>query len=209
MKGIVLSFACVLSSQVAFAQEPAKAEPEPEPATQPAPAPASEMPDPAPPKLAPPKFFVAAGVAVPFLIRADPGAPIKAMTFTPDERTSVAQALTVGYIINPKISVAVNALFLETLRADTDMAKTGFAFGGIAAVVQYRFYKTLTFSAGPMFFYRSYFEYKNDIGAQYALAYGMPLPNKFGLSFVIASPQAYKERPVYALTAGVTLAKRF
>jgi hypothetical protein len=206
MSRILLSLACVLVSQLAFAQEPPKTEP------QPAPAPASEMPPPEPapaPKMAPPRIFVAAGVALPFLIRADPGSPVKAMTFTPDERTSVAQALSVGYIINPKLAVAINALFLETLRTDTDGAKTGFAFGGIAAVVQYRFYKTLTFSAGPMFFYRSYFKYQNDLGAQYALAYGVPLPNKFGLAFVLSSPQAYKEHPVYALTAGVTLAKRF
>ena len=201
MNRISLSFACVvLASKLALAQEP----PAPEPAAPPEPTTAAPAP-----KMKPPKVVVSAGIAIPFIIRADPGAPVPAMTFTPDERTSLAQSLSVGYIINPKMVVAVNALFLETLRTDQEMGKTGFAFGGIAAVLQYRFYKTLTFSAGPMFFYRTYFQYKNDFGAQYSLAYGMPLANKFSLAFGLNSPQAYKNRPVYALTAGVTLAKRF
>ena len=161
------------------------------------------------PKASPPRFIASVGVALPFYIYARPAGSASAMHFTPDERTSLAESISVGYIVNPKVSVLVSGLFLETLRADTDKAKTGFSFGGVAALVSYRFYKTMTFTAGPMYFYREYFLYENDLGALYSLAYAMPLPNKFAVSFNRNSPQSYFNKPVVAVTAGVNLARRF
>src|SRR5687768_17057562 len=210
MTRFVPTIACVLlAAAPALAQDPA------DPA-----APVEASPPSAPPAAAegqptqqgvlkPPRLIVSAGIALPFYIYARPAGGATAMHFTPDERTSLAQSLAVGYVVNPKVSVLINALFLETLRTDQEMGKTGFAFGGIAAMVSYRFYKTMTFSAGPMYFYREYFLYENDIGAFYALAYGIPMPNKFVLSLALNSPQAYFNKPVVAVAAGVNIARRF
>ena len=60
-----------------------------------------------------------------------------------------------------------------------------------------------------MYFYREYFLYENDLGAFYALTYGIPLPNKFVFSLALSSPQSYINKPVVAVTAGATLARRF
>ena len=203
MKWCLYLFACVvLTTTTALAQDgtpPAGVPADPTPAETPPAAPANK----------PPRFIASIGVALPFYIYARPAGAMSARHFTPDERTSIAQAVAIGYVVNPKVTVFLNGLFLETLRTDTEGAKTGFAFGGIAALVSYRFHKTMSFAAGPMYFYREYFLYENDIGAFYALTYGIPMPNKFALSLALTSPQAYMNKPVIAVAAGVNLARRF
>lgn len=155
------------------------------------------------------KFVASLGVSMPFYIYARPAGAASVKHFTPDERTSLAESLAVGYIVNPKVTVFVSALFVETLRTDQETAKTGFFFGAVAALVSYRFYKTMSFSAGPMFVYREYFLDEMDFGALFVLAYGVPLSSNFSLAFTINSPQAYINKPIAAVAAGVNLGRRF
>jgi len=154
-----------------------------------------------------PRIIASIGLAMPVYIWAEPTGMSPGVTTTPDQKQSLAQSIAVGYVVNPRVNVFLSALFFETVH--TNMGTTGFAFGGVAAFASLRLWRGLSLGAGPMVFYREFLKSQNDLGALFVLAYPIKLPDQFALTFVVNSPQAWLNRPVIAITPGVSLSRRF
>ena len=144
---------------------------------------------------------------MPVYIWAEPTGMSPGVTTTPNQKLSFAQSLALGYVLNPRVSLFASALFFETVH--TSMGPTGFAFGGVAALASFKLWRGLSFGLGPMVFYREFLKTQNDLGALFVLAYSIKLPEQFALNFVVNSPQAWVNRPLIAITPGLSLARRF
>jgi hypothetical protein len=194
-------------------------EPTPEPTPEPsAPPPVVEAPvaEPAPSIMQPavmppakkkPKYIAAIGLALPLYVWAKPVDGMPSISITPDERLQLAQTAQIGFFVHPRVAVHLVGIFLETLR--TDAGKTGFGFGGVSVYATYRIYKGLNIGAGPMVWFRKYFENQGDVGAYYTFGYTWQFQKGYSLTYAVSSPQGYFDKPVAAFGTGFRFNKVF
>jgi len=151
----------------------------------------------------PPRVFGLVAFAVPVYVRAEPAGMPPAVTFTPDEKFAAAQAVGLGYVVNKRLSIVASGLFLELLKVD--QGQKGWAFGVLSAYASVRLWGGLSFAAGPLMAYRTFFKYDRDYGAYYSLGYRFRLPGKFSMTMAINSPQAYVNKPTYVVAPGISI----
>jgi len=75
----------------------------------------------------------------------------------------------------------------------------------LSAYASVRLWGGLSFAAGPLMAYRTFFKYDRDYGAYYSLGYRFKLPGKFFMTAAINSPQAYVNKPTYVVAPGLSI----
>jgi len=130
-----------------------------------------------------------------------------AVTFTPDQKLASAQSVGLGFVLNKRVSIVASAMFLELLKVD--QGQKGWAIGAATAYASFRLWGGLSFAAGPLVAYRTFFKYDRDYGAFYSLGYRFKLPGKFLMTAAVTSPQHYVNKPIYVVAPGLAISHGF
>ena len=160
-------------------------------------------------KKRPPRFSLGYGLSMPFYIYTSSAGMVPTTHTTPDERVTVVQALSVGYVVHPRVTLLAVGMFMNVVWVDQAMGKTGWAAGAVAPSALIRIWKGLSVSAGPLIWYRARFKNETDLGAQFTVGYSVPVGDSLRIRFALNSPHSYVNRVTAATSLGAAAFYRF